>query len=148
MGIMFSVNQYNAVKTYCERIVKRAKANLRRKKKIASGALYESIKYKINRQTETFYFEYDAYGQFVESGRKPYPNRIYGRGRGGGSGKSKFIENLEKWAKLKGIKASPFAIANSINKKGIKAVPFITHEIDKSEDELVALLEEAIEKDF
>lgn len=144
---MFTINQYNAVKTYCERIVKRAKANLRRKKKIASGALYESIKYKINRQKETFFFEWDAHGDFVESGRKPYPNRIYGRGRGGG-GKSKFIENLEKWAKLKGIKASPFAIANSINKKGIKAVPFITPEIDKSEDELVALLEDAIERDL
>ena len=132
---MFTINQYNAVKTYCERIVKRAKANLRRKKKIASGALYESIKYKINRQKETFYFEWDAHGDFVEKGRR----------RGA---RMPPIKPLEQWIKRRGLDLSAWAVAKSIQKRGIKPVPFITPEIDKSEDELVALLEEAIEKDF
>jgi hypothetical protein len=145
---MVSNNQYIAIETYCKRIVKRAKSNLRRKNKLASGSLYDSITYRINKRNSSFQFEYAQHGEFVEKGRKPYPNRIYGRGRGGGSGKSKFIENLEKWAKLKGIKASPFAIANSINKKGIKPYPFISNEIDKSQEELHDLLFEAYQKDI
>ena len=145
---MISVNQYKAIETYCKRIVKRAKANLRRKNKLASGVLYDSITYRINKRSSAFQFEYAAHGEFVEKGRRPYPNRVYRRGSGGSGRKSKFVEAIDEWIKRKGLNLNKFAVVNSINKKGIKKYPFISNEIDKSQEELYELLLEAYQKDI
>jgi hypothetical protein len=128
--------------------VKRAKANLRRKNKLASGVLYDSITYRINKRSSAFQFEYAAHGEFVEKGRRPYPNRVYRRGSGGSGRKSKFVEAIDEWIKRKGLNLNKFAVVNSINKKGIKKYPFISNEIDKSQEELYELLLEAYQKDI
>jgi hypothetical protein len=132
---MISVNQYIAIETYCKRIVKRAKANLRRKNKLASGVLYDSITYRINKRSSAFQFEYAAHGEFVEKGRR----------RGA---KMPPIEPIAKWIKQRGLDLSPWAVAKSIQKKGIKKYPFISNEIDKSQEELHDLLFEAYQKDI
>ena len=145
---MISVNQYIAIETYCKRIVKRAKSNLRRKNKLASGSLYDSVTYRINKRNSSFQFEYAQHGEFVEKGRRPYPSRVYRRGRGGSGKKSAFVEAIDEWIKRKGLNLNKFAVVNSINKKGIKPYPFISNEIDKSQEELHDLLFEAYQKDI
>ena len=132
---MISVNQYKAIETYCKRIVKRAKANLRRKNKLASGVLYDSITYRINKRSSAFQFEYAAHGEFVEKGRR----------RGA---KMPPIEPIAKWIKSRGLDLNAFAVAKSIQKKGIKKYPFISNEIDKSQEELYDLLLQAYQKDI
>lgn len=66
----------NAVKRYLnsfgKRIVKQAKNNLKRKDKIASGKLFDSIKYKLIRSqrdgTYSVVFTMADYGKFVDHG--------------------------------------------------------------------------------
>jgi hypothetical protein len=130
---MISDWEYVAIVDYCKRIVKRAKSNLRRKKKLATGVLYDSITYTIDRKTGNFQFEYAAHGEFVEKGRR----------RGA---KMPPIKPIEKWIKSRGLDLNAFAVAKSIQKKGIKPYPFITNEVDKSINELAYLLEEAVAK--
>jgi hypothetical protein len=131
---LFTINQYKAIETYCKRIVKRAKSNLRRKNKLASGSLYDSITYRINKRNSSFQFEYAQHGEFVEKGRR--------------RGIMPPVEPIAKWIKQRGLNLSPWAVAKSIKKKGIKPYPFISNEIDKSQEELHDLLLQAYQRDI
>jgi hypothetical protein len=81
----------------------------------ASGDLIKSINYSIKKDNNGYklLIEYNDYGDFIISGRKP-------------NSTPPPISPIKKWAKLKGIpETAAYPIAKSIGKKGIKPFNFI-----------------------
>ena len=122
---------YRNLVKYCESVVADARRRLKLRKRIASGDLYNSIKYYIDIRTGDFGFMYNEYGKWVEWGRRrnstPPP-----------------VGPIRDWIRQKGLKLNPYAVAKSIGRKGIKPAPFITPAIEKSQNYLAYILEEAI----
>jgi len=103
-----------------DKIVYDAKSILKQKKKIASGTLYESLKYKI--EGNKLLFEMASYGRWVDEGRKP--------------GKYVPVKALESWMKLKGIDLKySFVINRSIKEKGIKPTYFFSTAFENNMDD-------------
>jgi hypothetical protein len=102
---------YKMLVEYGQKTVAKARAKLMRKPLPASSDLVKSIKYKVF-QNGSVEFEFNESGIFVDKGRrkgaKPPP-----------------VKPIADWARKKGIDASPYAIAKSIGKKGIKKYPWI-----------------------
>lgn len=119
------------------------------KRKVATGALANSIDYEIyiEGKRASIDITFSSYGRYVLSGRKPQPY-LYKRGHKGGT--SQFISAIEKWIRNKKIPVRlgnpktgkptgqikkltkygqehtiAFAIANSINKRGIRPFNFL-----------------------
>ena len=94
--------------------------------KIASGKLYDSIRYEVKQAKGEFILSFlmASYGYYVDKGVKPHPEYLTGKGTGK---KSKFIEALKKWCKIKGIpQNAAYPIRRSIWKYGIKPTNFFT----------------------
>ena len=134
---------YNAQLEWANQVVLLAKANLVRGRKIATGTLYNSVSYEVNRSTGEIDFYYDDEGNFVESGRKP--------------GKFPPPQAIAKWAKIKGIPqfrdkkgryisndSRAFLLARAINKKGIKPFPFYDDAIEESINQLTESQEDTL----
>lgn len=140
---------YNALNAWAASVVAQAKMNLVKGKKNATKDLYNSIHYKVMPDGEVEFF-YDDAGDFVESGRKKYPDR-------GVNPEGKFLSNIIRWAQVKGLKqfrnkkgkfisnkSRGYLIAMSINKRGIKAFPFFSSALDKAMNDYYYRLEQAI----
>lgn len=138
---------YNAQLEWANQVVLLAKANLVRGRKIATGTLYNSVSYEVNRSTGEIDFYYDDEGNFVESGRKP--------------GKFPPPQAIAKWAKIKGIPqfrdkkgryisndSRAFLLSRAIAKKGIRPFPFFTDALDQATQQLYNNLEDALVKDI
>lgn len=134
---------YNDQLAWATRVVALAKANLRRGKKIATGALYNSISFIITKKGDVKFLADDS-ATFVESGRKP---------------NSRFPPPnvIADWAKVKGIQrfrdkkgryisndTRTFLLSRSIAKKGIKPFPFYTDAVEQSLDLLVDEMQDSI----
>jgi len=122
-------------------------AFLKKKKKVASGALINSVNYKLKETAQEILIVLEAndYLEWVDAGRRPgtYPN----------------INAIAKWARIKGISQDAvFPIAHSIYKFGIKPTNVISdtkREIETSatfqrkyEEELVENIEDIIAEEF
>ena len=104
-------------------------------KVVATGKLRDSINYRLI-TTETsvgFYLSAVDYWEFVEDGRK--------------AGKAVPISPLKNWLLAKGLKASPYAISKSIQKKEIEAELFFRQSLNEFEIDLIRI-DEAIQKDI
>lgn len=104
-------------------------------KVVATGKLRDSIYYRLI-TTETsvgVYLSAVDYWEYIEYGRK--------------AGKFVKIKPLKNWLLAKGLKASPYAISKSIQKKGIKAKPFFRQSLNEFEIDLIRI-DEAIQKDI
>ena len=130
-------------KKWAQNVVSNAKSILLNKKKIATGRLYNSIRYNVS-SDGSISFSYAEEGKYVESGRRrgarfPPPAPIL------------------KWIKIKGIKgrdrttgrfikdkALVFLIQRAISRDGIKPVPFMQLSIDKATQQLMVDLEKSI----
>jgi len=117
--------------------------------KYASGKLYDSIGYNIKETdtkfTLTFVMEY--YGQFVDKGIKPskYANS---KRKGRKGGKSKFIEALMKWCRIKGIPVNAaFPIRAKIWRDGIAPTNFFTIPTTRRIKQFEKGVEKAMAKD-
>lgn len=134
-----------AEKEWAQLVVTNAKSILLRNKKIATGALYNSVKYNVSTQGKiTFTFAEE--GKYVQSGRRkgaryPPPGPIL------------------KWIKVKGIKGRDrttgrfitdksltFLIQRGISKNGIKPVPFMNDAIKMSQQQLKTKLQQSVNK--
>lgn len=105
--------------------------------KNASSNLSNSLRYVITYNGEDLDIEFEMadYGLFVDKGRAP--------------GKQPPIQAITPWLQLKGIpQSAAFPIARKIGKDGIKPTPFFESEIEKNQDNLIKLLEEAYVKDL
>lgn len=97
-------------------IVQDAKATLKKKNKIATGNLYNSVKYSI--EDSSLSFQMEQYGKWVDRGRKP--------------GKGIPVNDLKAWLKLKGIDQSlSYVINKKIREKGIKGNFFFSAAYNK-----------------
>ena len=120
------------------------KKNLKEKKKIASGKLYNSISYRIE-QTDNgikLYFVAEKYYINIENGRRA-------------GAKMPPVDVIKRWMKIKNIQpkdgisidSAAYLISRSIGKKGIKKNPFL-RDIKKGLSSWDARIKEAIAKDL
>jgi hypothetical protein len=130
-------------KKWAQQVVTNAKSILLRNKKIATGKLYNSIRYNVSKDGDIS-FEYAPEGKWVTQGRRknnrfPPPAPI------------------SRWIKAKGIrgrdpktgefikdKALVFLLQRAIARDGIKPLPFMQMAIDKSMKQLMADLEKSL----
>lgn len=129
---------------WAQQVVTNAKSILLRNKKIATGALYNSIRYDVS-SDGTILFFFAEEGKWVQQGRRkgakmPPPGPIL------------------RWIKVKGLKgrdkrgrfitdkALTFLIARSISEKGIKALPFMNIAIREARKQLAPELKKAYAK--
>ena len=129
---------------WAQDVVSQAKSILLKNKKVATGALLNSIRYKVTSRG-TIVFNYNETGKYVESGRRK---------------NSRFPPpaSILQWIRVKGIKGRSkdgrfisnnslaFLIGRSIAKNGIKPLPFMKEAIAKSKKLLAPKLKKAVAK--
>lgn len=134
-----------ALSKFAKVVIKESRTALTKKRKNASKDLYNSVKYEldVNRNSFSLAFYMSDYAKFVDRGVKgkkstaKAPNSPYRFGSGRGK-KGGLTDGIEKWIKQKGIKGRnkqgqfithkslSFLIARSIFNKGIKPSLFFT----------------------
>ena len=138
---------YNTLVEWASNVTAQAKANILRKKKVATGKLYKSITFEIL-PNGTVEFYYDDAGDFVESGRRrgarfPPMSKIASWIK---------IKGLEQWRNKKGRfisrDAQTFLIARGLSKNGIKPFPFFSDPFDEAMNSYAYILEEAIAEEI
>jgi hypothetical protein len=135
-----------AEKQWAQLVVTNAKSILLRNKKVATGVLYNSVRYVVNPSTGKIQFLFAEEGKWVQSGRRrgarfPPPGPIL------------------KWIKAKGIKGRDrttgrfitdksltFLISRGISENGIKPLPFMSMAIKQSRAQLAKELKKAVTK--
>jgi hypothetical protein len=130
-------------KQWAQKVVTNAKSILLRNKKIATGALYNSVTYNVS-PDGNISFSYAPEGKWVESGRRkgarfppptPITNWIRQKGIKGRDPKTgRFISN----------KTLTFLIQRAISKNGIKPVKFMSEAIEKATQQLLVDLDKSI----
>jgi len=154
------LNTQHVLKLYRDLIIEEAKQNLQRKKKNASGALYDSIQGKDYYEKGVLIeaaIEMEHYGEFIDKGvsgvKKKYDTPY--------SYKDKMppASKLDKWAVRKGIaprdkkgrfiprKSLLWLISRGIYNKGIKPSLFMTKPFKKYIDKLPVELATAFTED-
>lgn len=132
-------------KKWAQLVVTNAKSILLRNKKIATGALYNSVRYLVTPQGN-IQFIFDESGKYVQGGRRrgarfppptPILNWIRAKGIQGRDKKTgRFITN----------KALTFLISRGISEKGIKPLPFMSMAIKESKKQLASELKKSVAK--
>lgn len=115
----FIINYANSVESEIE-------TRLHNLGKVASGTLYDSIRYEFKEGKHRFEltFKMADYGYYVDKGVKPSK---YAEMEGGGTGKSAFIAALQKWCVIRGLpKGAAFPIRRKIWRIGIPPTNFFT----------------------
>lgn len=116
----------------CNDITNKIKVDLKAQGKSASGELIDQTKCSVKAVGNKIVLEAVApdYYKFVDKG-------VNGTAQGQGSpfsfkGKFANIGAIEAWVNLKGIQASPFAVARSIATKGIKKTDIYTDSVKEA----------------
>ena len=131
-----------AEKRWAQKVVTNAKSILLQNKKIATGALYNSVRYVVNPQG-SIQFIFAEQGKWVQSGRRrnsrfpppePISNWIRAKGIQGRDRRGRFISR----------KSLTFLISRGIARDGIKPLPFMSMAISQSKKELAAELKREI----
>ena len=121
---MLDPETIKAEQQWAQQVVTNAKSILLRNKKIATGDLYNSIKYQVDTNGK-IRFSYAKEGKWVSQGRRP-------------GAKFPPPAPISRWIKQKGISGTnkdtgkaltnaqlTFLFSRSIAKKGIKPLPFM-----------------------
>jgi hypothetical protein len=133
-----------AEKKWAQLVVTNAKSILLKNKKIATGALYNSVRYTVDSKGK-IQFMFAEEGKYVQSGRRrgarfPPPAPIL------------------KWIKAKGIKGRDtrgrfitdksltFLISRGISRDGIKPLPFMSMAIKEAKKQLASTLKKEVAK--
>ena len=133
-----------AEKKWAQLVVTNAKSILLKNKKIATGALYNSVRYTVDSKGK-IQFMFAEEGKYVQSGRRrgarfPPPAPIL------------------KWIKAKGIKGRDargrfitdksltFLISRGISRDGIKPLPFMSIAIKEAKKQLASTLKKEVAK--
>ncbi len=133
-----------AERIWAQLVVANAKSILLRNNKIATGALYNSIRYDVS-SDGTILFFFAEEGKWVQQGRRrgarmPPPGPILRwikvKGLRGRDKKGRFITD----------KALTFLISRSISEKGIKPVPFMNMAIKEAKKQLTSELKKQLGK--
>lgn len=141
-------NTRDFILKYANSVESEIESRLHGHKKIASGALYDSIGYKLKETKSEFKLEFMmlSYGRYVDKGTKPSK---YANMEGKGRGKSKFLESLFRWCRIKGIpKEAAFAIRKKIWKEGLAPTNFFTIPTTRRLKQFNTGVEKAMAKDI
>lgn len=136
------------IRKYGDSVENEIEARLTGYNKIASGKLYDSIRYEVKETKKEFILSFimAEYGKYVDKGVKPQPKYLKGKGKGK---KSKFIEALKKWCKIKGIpEGAAFPIRRNIWKFGIAPTNFFTIPTTRRQKYFEKELEKAMARDI
>lgn len=152
---------------FAKYVIKQAKTNLTKKKRNASGDLYNSLSYDLTVSKNSFSLEFimAEYGMFIDEGvrgsKSVYPESAQSRFEYSGRFKTIPTAALDKWVIRRGIKgvrdeqgrfikrdSLKYAIAKSIYEKGIRASMFFTKPFEKAFDNLPAEVIEAFALDI
>ena len=110
----------------------------------AKGKLFKSLTYELDETELAISFVMEDYGMYVDKGVKPHPEYLQPRKKKSAK-KSKFIEALKKWCKVKGLpEGMAFPIRRNIWKFGIKPTNFFTIPIKRTQKQFEAGLEKAM----
>jgi hypothetical protein len=118
-------NTTDFIKKFGKEVESEIKTRLLGHDKKASGKLYKSIKFEYRESLKQLEASWrmEDYGVYVDKGVKPQPKYLTGQG----TGKSKFIQALKKWCRIKGIpEGAAYPIRRNIWKYGIKPTNFFT----------------------
>lgn len=135
------------IKKYGDSVENEIESRLHGHDKIASGKLYDSIRYEVKETKAEFILSFlmADYGKYVDKGVKPQPQYLNGKG----SGKSKFIESLKKWCRIKGLpEGAAYPIRKSIWKYGIAPTNFFTIPTTRRQKYFESELGKAMAKDI
>jgi hypothetical protein len=133
-----------AEKEWAQLVVANARSILLKNKKIATGALYNSIRYIVNPQGD-IKFIFDEQGKWVQSGRRrnsrfpppgPISNWI----------KAKGIQGRDKRGRFISRKSLTFLISRGIAKDGIRPLPFMDMAIKAAKKQLASKLKKLAAK--
>jgi hypothetical protein len=137
------------IRKYGDSVENEIESRLTGYNKIASGKLYDSIRYDVKETKKEFIltFSMAEYGKYVDKGVKP--KKYLGMKRGKSAKKSAFIEALKKWCKIKGIpEGAAFPIRRNIWKYGIAPTNFFTIPTTRRQKYFERELEKAMAKDI
>ena len=145
------------IRKYGNSVESEIETRLKNNGKYASGKLYKSIRYEVveNKNDFLLTFFMADYGTYVDKGVNGYERNIGGKfnfkdksGTGTGS-RSKFIESLKKWCRIKGIpEGAAFPIRRNIWKYGIAPTNFFTIPTKRREKFYIKGVEEAMARDM
>ena len=137
------------IRKYGDQVEQEIEKRLTTYGKIATHKLYDSIRYEVKETKAEFIltFEMLEYGKFVDKGVKPQPKYLSGHHKP--QKRSKFIEALQKWCKVKGIPVgAAFPIRRSIWKYGIAPTNFFTIPTTRRQKQYEKGLAEAMARDI
>lgn len=142
-------NLRKALEDFGQLLVDEYKDNLLINDKLASGELYESVKYHIKTDGAEFQvnLELNHYWKYIENGRK--------------AGKFPPISKIEEWIRVKPVIPRPmkngklpteqqlaFLISRKIANEGIKPTPILQDSIDSVMYVMREIIEDALYKDI
>lgn len=142
-------NLRKALEDFGQLLVDEYKDNLLINDKLASGDLYNSVKYHIKTDGAEFQvnLELNHYWKYIENGRK--------------AGKFPPISKIEEWIRVKPVIPRPmkngklpteqqlaFLISRKIANEGIKPTPILQESIDSVMYVMRELIEDALYKDI
>ena len=138
---MASINKksatYQLLDRYGKSLISEMQTRLRTAGKIASGTLYNSLKYTIEINSDgglLLSIEGAPYLDYVDKGRKP--------------GKMPPVDQIKKWCKIKSIpEEAAWPIAINIGKYGIAPTNFFTISIKRRQKQFEKQLAEALAQD-
>ena len=137
------------IRKYGDSVEQEIETRLTKAGKLATHKLYDSIRYEVKETKEAFLLSFlmEDYGYYVDKGVKP--KKFLGMKRGKSKGKSKFIEALMKWCKVKGIpEGAAFPIRRSIWKFGIAPTNFFTIPTTRRQKYFEKMIGETMAKDL
>lgn len=131
-----------ALQVVGDNIITDAKSTLKRKKRYATGTLYNSLKAVVSDDELTF--EMSDYAYYIDKGRNGLRNKWHKSDKNPPKGPPK--KEIEEWMKLKGIEMKySFIIRRKIREFGIMPTFFFTDAYEKNIDKLDSLLDEYVD---
>jgi hypothetical protein len=143
---------------YGQSVIGEMKTRLTNQGKEATGTLHKSLKFRTQEKDNEFIVSFfmAEYGQYVDKGVNGYARRvgsIYSfkpkDGNHKPQRKSKFIESLKKWCKVKGLpEGAAFPIRRNIWKFGIKPTNFFTIPTTRRQKQFEQMIAKNMAKDI
>jgi hypothetical protein len=143
---------------YGQSVIGEMKTRLTNQGKEATGTLHKSLRFRTQENDNEFIVSFfmAEYGQYVDKGVNGYARRvgsIYSfkpkDGNHKPQRKSKFIESLKKWCKVKGLpEGAAFPIRRNIWKFGIRPTQFFTIPTTRRQKQFEQMIAKNMAKDI
>tara|TARA_R100000654_G_scaffold54263_1_gene80448 strand:+ start:37 stop:597 length:561 start_codon:yes stop_codon:yes gene_type:complete len=166
-------NTENIISQFCSKLIEKARANLNKEGKRATGTLFNQMSFDIEKTDDNIkgvisFGSAEDYWIFVDQGVKGAGGfKGSGRMRGGNSdfafkkgGKIPPLNAIIQWTKVKGIKGRDkkgrfitdkslgFLISRSIHQRGLQRTRFISKPYEEMQRDLAEDIQQAVTEDI